>query len=386
MTRSGDYQSASKPHRERGKQIRSLIKQVLSDEGIAAHSVTHRVKTEGSASAKIDASPNRYGSFGDLHDLLGVRVITHLATEVDAVVVLLRKEFDVDGKRSVDKIADLNADEFGYRSYHLIVKLKDDRAALPEWRIFAGIYFEIQVRSILQHAWAEIEHDLGYKSSADVPQEIHRRFARLAGILELADDEFVRLTKDAKSQARKTDSAVKRGVNVPVDRDSIRSLVTSSSSARTADAYIAQQLGWTLLDAPSPEYANLRAKELREVGLDTIADVNREMSRFGGKVAQFATVWLEHKVPSPQDDDEFMYMGDNEADDDEERVVSPGVSLFYLYLHLSLELRGNEFDSVPVDPKDDFDEEDYESKDRRRVEFRRIHDQIFGRSVSDPAS
>ncbi|MFK4806214.1 GTP pyrophosphokinase family protein [Microbacterium sp. ZW CA_36] len=380
MARSGDYQSASKPHRERGKQIRSLIKQMLSDEGIAVHSVTHRVKTEGSASAKIDASPNRYGSFGDLHDLLGVRVITHLATEVDAVVAVLRKEFDVDGKRSVDKIADLNADEFGYRSYHLIVKLKEDRAALAEWRIFAGIHFEIQVRSILQHAWAEIEHDLGYKSSVDVPQEIHRRFARLAGILELADDEFVRLTKDAKTHARKTDAAVKRGVNVPVDRDSIRSLVTSANSVRSADAYISDQLGWTLLTEPPSEYANLRAKELREVGLETIADVNREMSRHGERVARFATAWFEYNVPSRHDDDEFMFMGRDEADDDDsddERTITPGVSLFYLYLHLALEREGDEFDSVPADPNDDFDEEHYEANDLRRLAFRRIHDGIF---------
>ncbi|WP_431803848.1 GTP pyrophosphokinase [Microbacterium sp. bgisy203] len=385
MARSSDYQSASKPHRERGKQIRSLIKQVLSDEGIPVHSVTHRVKTEGSASAKIDASPNRYGSFGDLHDLLGVRVITHLATEVDAVVALLRKEFDVDGKRSVDKIADLNADEFGYRSYHLIVKLKDDRAALAEWRIFAGIYFEIQVRSILQHAWAEIEHDLGYKSSVDVPQEIHRRFARLAGILELADDEFVRLTKDAKSHARKTDSAVKRGVNVPVDRDSVRSLATSSSAVRTADAYIADQLGWALLAEPSSEYATLRAKELREVGLDTIADVDREMSRHGERVARFAVAWFEHSLPASRADDEYMFMGQNEADDDDdeyERTITPGVSLFYLYLHLLMELEGDEFDSAPADPNEDFDEEDYETNDLRRVEFRRVHREVFGSGPS----
>jgi hypothetical protein len=57
-------------------------------------------------------------------------------------------------------------------------------------------WFEIQVRSILEHAWAEIEHEIVYKSGIKQPREITRRFASLAGALELLDSEFLALRKE----------------------------------------------------------------------------------------------------------------------------------------------------------------------------------------------
>lgn len=81
-------------------------------------------------------------------------------------------------------------DRFGYLSLHFIARLSDGRVELVEYRRFKGLRFEIQIRSILQHAWAEIEHDLGYKSASGVPAEVRRRFARVSGLLELADSEF----------------------------------------------------------------------------------------------------------------------------------------------------------------------------------------------------
>lgn len=53
--------------------------------------------------------------------------------------------------------------------------------------------FEIQFRTVLQHAWAEIEHDLGYKSEYSIPLSMRREFSRVAGLLELADETFEKL-------------------------------------------------------------------------------------------------------------------------------------------------------------------------------------------------
>ena len=65
-----------------------------------------------------------------------------------------------------------------------------ERMVLRENKAFEGLKCEIQIRSVLQHAWAEIEHDLGYKSELTIPKEVRRSFSRLAGLLELGDKEF----------------------------------------------------------------------------------------------------------------------------------------------------------------------------------------------------
>lgn len=81
-------------------------------------------------------------------------------------------------------------ERLGYQSVHYLVMLKQNRTTLPEYRKFENLVAEIQVRTILQHAWAEIEHDIQYKSVKTIPSSIRRRFMSLAGLFEIADREF----------------------------------------------------------------------------------------------------------------------------------------------------------------------------------------------------
>lgn len=91
----------------------------------------------------------------------------------------------------------------GYKSVHLICKLNNERASLPENEKYRQLAFEIQVRTILQHSWAEIEHDKNYKFSGVLPKEIKRRLMVLSGALELIDREFNQLSKEIDSYANK---------------------------------------------------------------------------------------------------------------------------------------------------------------------------------------
>jgi ppGpp synthetase/RelA/SpoT-type nucleotidyltranferase len=122
-------------------------------------------------------------------DMAGVRVITFFPKTVNEVDAVIRDRFRVLEKdnKSESRAA---SNSFGYRSVHYLVELAPEHLDRSDRRWFQGLVAEIQVRTILQHAWAEIEHDIQYKSVRAIPAGIRRRLAAVAGLLEIADREF----------------------------------------------------------------------------------------------------------------------------------------------------------------------------------------------------
>ncbi|MBZ5525261.1 MAG: RelA/SpoT domain-containing protein, partial [Acidobacteriia bacterium] len=146
-----------------------LVEQILESEDIKVHKVTSRVKDRDRLEEKLKRADKEYQSLDAITDTLGIRIITHFEDEVDRVGTVIEREFSTDTEKSVDKRKMLDPDRFGYLSLHYICSLNEDRCKLPEYRQYELLTFEVQIRSILQHAWAEIEHDLGYKTGAAVP-------------------------------------------------------------------------------------------------------------------------------------------------------------------------------------------------------------------------
>jgi ppGpp synthetase/RelA/SpoT-type nucleotidyltranferase len=163
----------------------TLLEAILAGSGVKSYSIGGRPKDIESLQKKLARPDRQYETLEAITDLAGLRIITYFVDDVAAVGGVIEREFAVDRANSVDRGSSLDPDRFGYRSVHYVVQFNSSRSSLPEYRAFAGLRFEIQVRSILQHAWAEIEHDLGYKTRDSVPRELRRRFSRLAGLLEL---------------------------------------------------------------------------------------------------------------------------------------------------------------------------------------------------------
>jgi ppGpp synthetase/RelA/SpoT-type nucleotidyltranferase len=187
-----DYERQHSEIARSASRLEGLIKSFVEDSSADVHLVTSRAKEPDSLRSKLRRKkypdPAR-----ELTDRIGVRIITYYRNDVDIVVEKLKGELEVDQANSVDKRQVLDLRTFGYRSVHLIARLKGSRAEMPEYKPLKGVWFEVQIRSILEHAWAEIEHEVVYKSGIKFPPEALRQFAALAGTLEILDGEFLTL-------------------------------------------------------------------------------------------------------------------------------------------------------------------------------------------------
>jgi len=177
--------------RQFAHKIQDFVETVLESNHLVVHLVAARAKSPDSVREKIQRKGYKRPS-RQLTDKIGIRVITYYRDDVDKAVEILRNYFEVHGKKSVDKRTALGLTSFGYRSVHLFAYPK--RRKLPlEYLEIADVWCEIQVRSLLEHGWAEIEHEVVYKSGTTYPKHFSRQFAALAGALEILDSEFLSL-------------------------------------------------------------------------------------------------------------------------------------------------------------------------------------------------
>lgn len=161
----------------------ALVTSILDEAGINYLTVTGRAKSVESFAAKAarsrDGRPLYPDPLRDITDQIGVRVITYVRSDVAAVADVLGTQLRVLDDRDLGQET-ASEGRFGYASRHLQVTTE------------AGPEAQVQVRTVLQHAWAEFEHDIRYKGT--VPEEhardFDRRFTLAAGLLELADQEF----------------------------------------------------------------------------------------------------------------------------------------------------------------------------------------------------
>ena len=175
--------------------METYICNLLNREQISFHSITSRTKSIESLSKKIELK-NKYQKLDEITDLSGIRVITYYTDTVDQISKLIENEFIIDRDNSIDKRKSLDPKRFGYRSLHYVVQIDPKYVKAQEYLKYHNLKLEIQISSILQYTWAEIEHDLGYKSQEEIPYDIKRSFSRLAGLLELADEEFLRIKNE----------------------------------------------------------------------------------------------------------------------------------------------------------------------------------------------
>lgn len=277
--------------------MEDVARGIVRDLGLEPLSITSRLKEKDSLRDKLRRKDGNYEELEDVTDIAGVRITTYFADHVDKIAERIAQEFDVDWENSTDKREVLDPDRFGYLSWHHIVRLNANRAALPEYSPFRGLKVEIQTRSALQHAWAEIEHDLGYKSRLAVPKDFRRRLSRLAGLLELADQEFESIRDGLAEYERGVPEQIRRAPQlVEVDKASLFAFFVESPVVQEINEELASLSGSPLrTDHDSlnrmREYIEIDVAKLGFFQLETIQELDGQLRRYKEQILAFAQEW-----------------------------------------------------------------------------------------------
>ncbi|MDT3360844.1 MAG: (p)ppGpp synthetase [Bacteroidota bacterium] len=260
--------------REVSEQVYNNLKKTLSDAGLILAAIEYRVKTEDSLAGKLELKGSKYASLKDITDIIGLRVITFYTDDVEKVASAVERMFTIDWANSIDKRKAHEIDSFGYLSLHYICSMPD----FP-------YRFEIQMRTILQHAWANMNHDTGYKSGVEVPRRYFRNMSRLAGMLELIDDEFSKIRSELTDYRRKVQALVASGNldEVALDGDAFRSYLNLKPFANL-NKRIASVNQAEIQEVPLMPYLAV----FKGLGFNTLGDVAKLIKGYSDAAYQLA--------------------------------------------------------------------------------------------------
>ena len=246
------------------------LREIVKNSNVFTTGIEHRVKTEQSLEGKLFKNGDYYQKLTDLMDLIGARIICYFNDGVDKIGKEIEKHFEIDWKKSSDKRQLMKADRFGYLSLHYICTLKKDEGYPDN---LTDIKFEIQIRTILQHAWAAVVHDLGYKNEFGVPKEVTREFARLAGLLELTDDEFMRIRNKIVDYTETTrDKIINNDVeDLNIDLISLREYMTKNTKMQEFLKQIADIEGSEICYVEPDNYI----EQLKHLKIITLGELKR---------------------------------------------------------------------------------------------------------------
>ena len=256
-----EYREAIPVFERMQKEVLATLRDALQRNGLVVTAIESRIKTEESLTGKLALKGGKYATLSDITDILGARIVTFYTDDVDRIAAMAEQLFEIDWENSVDKRMLHQLDSFGYNSLHYICKLPG-----YDYR------FELQLRTTLQHAWASINHDIGYKSGVEIPREYMRRINRLSGLLEMADDEFSRIRTEITDYRRRVQQLVQNGKldDVQLDGDTFNSYlqVRPFDSLNKRIAAINQA---EIQEVPLIRYLRV----FKELGCKTLGDIER---------------------------------------------------------------------------------------------------------------
>lgn len=250
-------------HERLTESVVTIIESLLKSKGVDYLSVSGRTKEKKSALEKITRKKYKVPS-KEMTDLSGIRIIVFIESDVKKVSEIIEEAFKIDEENSSNQDKKLSVDRIGYRSVHFVCDIGNDRATLPENEGLKDLKFELQVRTILQHAWAELAHDNSYKFKEGLRPDLNRRLYLYAGMLEVADRGLSELSQEVTEYRKSIHLDISRGnLEHAIDVISLEEFLSDWANKNNIQLQ------------PVPDTFNLSViiDELRNFGVTTIKEL-----------------------------------------------------------------------------------------------------------------
>jgi len=253
-------------------EIQRIVQDLLSRENLGCL-VTSRVKSEDSFLEKAFRPGKSYANpLFDITDIVGVRIVMTNPNDLSKVSRMVLKCFQMNQKHSENTAQRLGVNEFGYRSHHIVARVRSSLAGVPAVSECRKMWFEIQIRTLLEHAWDEISHRLAYKRASSSPGHSSERVLyQTAAVLELCD----KLTADLWRQIHKESVDAEREVSRKHSAQTLHPLLCRaylSTPAVSAVVVKAESCGLIVLRRRSTAGALFSAARL--AGIATLGSLN----------------------------------------------------------------------------------------------------------------
>jgi putative GTP pyrophosphokinase len=265
------YQQMRPSYERLTEEVRHALEAKISKTDVTPVTIIGRAKSIESFTSKIGRK--QYGSpLEQTTDLAGVRVVCAYQPELESVGKVIESVFDV--LERIDKSHDLGVDRMGYNAKAFVIRLGDKYSGV-RYEGITDLKCEIQVRTILQDAWAIINHHLVYKNEANTPDRLRRDVNNVASLLEIAQGIFdnVRDKREAyieEIQNKKKDHSI--FLQQPVDYDTLLAYTK-----------------WKFPNLPESEYlTQLVLRDLDHDNFPTLRDVDAAVERAQAAVTAYS--------------------------------------------------------------------------------------------------
>lgn len=154
--------------------------------------VKYRLKDDKSIIDKAFHRNKGYGDpYHDIEDKVGIRFIVLLLEDINDICKIIKSSnhWNYDECKHFEQEKEESPLAFGYQSVHYILRPKED-IQLDDLTITTNTPCEVQVRTLLQHAHAELTHDQIYKATKKVKPSVYRTVAKSMALIETTDDFF----------------------------------------------------------------------------------------------------------------------------------------------------------------------------------------------------